>query len=381
MAPFNNRFFKADTLVLLASLFVGAVLWFSVSRDRGYFSSTLPTTGDGLRDAAMSRLTAMKKDGLEPHIDGTALDNAAKADRIFEVAADEERAGLYKEAIDHYKEACKFDPLRKRYWSALGSVYISQSMYEEAEPAFMQVYNLDAYDIGNMNSLGFVFLSLRKDEEAKRFYLMLLTIRPDQGSAWEELAHLANGVGLQPFQGQIQQMARTPLEINNSDLVYQINQAAIEDHPDDYYYLVNRALINLRWMRLSSVQPDIDRALKVKPDGAAALLAQAQLYHYMGELDKAVATYKRCIAVSPQTHGLRGDGGDRKGKRGKHRSGLYLLSASATELGADKPSWVDTLNKLRAEKTRLEQEALVKASKIPGNKAVGRSQRWCRQRV
>lgn len=371
MAPPQKRFLNADTLVALATVLVVAILWFTVSQDRGYFSSTMPTTGDALRSAALTRLTATKKDFVEPKYDPASPDNALRADGIFEQAADEERAGLYKEAVNHYKLACKFNPMKKRYWSSLGSVYVFLNQYEDAQAAFTEVYKLDVYDVGNLSSLGYAALSLRKDREAERYYLMALAIQPELQGGWDELGHIANGVGLQDFNNQIQQMAKSPLDITNSALVYQLNQAALEQNPDDYYYLVNRAMINLRFMRLADVASDVDKALKINPNGAAALLARAQLYHFMGKLDKSAAAYKSCLAVSPQPMAYAELGALEK-ERGNIDQALVHYG-KATELAADKPSWVDTLTKLSKEKERRAREAEAKLDQSKGDKAVALS--------
>jgi tetratricopeptide (TPR) repeat protein len=202
-----------------------------------------------------------------------------------------------------------------------------------------------------LSNLGYASQYLGNDYQAKRYYLMALTIQPDLQNAWAEMYNIAPGVGLQRYSEQIKQMTVVPNDSDNSVLVYQLNQTGLEDNPDDYYYLVNRAFMNIRFMRLTDVQADIDKALKnIQRNGVAALLAKAQMYNNMGDFGKAREAYRNCLAVSPQPVAY-AELGSIEMQEGHTNEALHDFG-KATELGNDKPSWAATYNKLKADKLK-----------------------------
>ena len=361
----DKKVLKTDVIVGLFSLAVGGLVIFSITRDEGVFAPADKADSSGFPIGTMPRKRNVKKEGGKPLNDPSLPAYVNDAYARFMQAVDDEKNNDYKSAIKHYIEACKLDPIRKMYWSGLGNAYMHENIFDKAVACFTEVYNRDVFDTFNLANLGFASQSLRNDREALRYYLMALSVQPDLQDVWGEVYNVAHGLVMMSFYDRLHEMSQSPGSPGNADLVLQLNQVMLNDNPDDYYFLVNRAMVNLRFMRVTSVQEDIDKALKVNPRGPAALLCRAQLYRYMGEYAKAVEAYNACLAVSPQPVAY-AELGTIQMEQGKLDEALHSYG-KATELGNDKPSWVATYNTLRVEK--LKRAAATAAAAEEANKA------------
>jgi len=342
VAPANNRFFNADVMVGLVSLCVAAAVWYSLTRPQGAFSPRVPAAPPGAPVAAPSPGAA---DGVT-HVDDPNLPaNVNQAIRASEKGHAREKAGDRNGAIEFYKEAARLDPVRKFYWSDLASVYLQQNNYDRAYDAFLQAYERDSFEVFILNGLGYASQSNRRDADARHFYLTGLTLQPESVDLWTELYNLSHVPGWQDFSSELQEASLMPAKVENNNLLYRLNQYALEQNPDDYYLIVNRALLNLRFMHLDRVQSDVDKALKINPRGGAALVARAQLLNLRGEQEKAAQAYRDCLKISPQPLAY-AELGAIEMQQGKLEQASQEYGM-ATQLGTDKPSWVNTLGRLR----------------------------------
>jgi len=369
--PGEKKIFKTDLVVGLISLAVGGLVVFSVTREQGVFSPAAKPGDDGFPEGARPNPNrAVKKEGGKPLSDSSLPVYINDAYALFMQGVESEKNGNNKAAVAFYIEACKKDPVRKMYWANLGNAYMHENKFDKAIESFMEVYNRDVFDTFNLANLGYASQSQRNDRAALRYYLMALSIQPDLQDVWAEMYNVAHGLVMTSFYDRLKQMTISPGVPGNSDLVYQLNQVALADSPDDYYLLLNRVQFNLRFMRLTNVKEDIDKALKINPRGPAALLARAQMYNYMGEFDKAAEAYKDCLAVSQQPVAY-AELGTIQMQQGKLDEALHNYG-KATELGNDKPSWVATYNTLRVEKLKRDAaagEAKIKAASIAQDKS------------
>ncbi len=357
MAPANNRFFNSDVMVGLVSLCVGGVVWYSVTRPQGAFSPHVP----GAPPGAEATPPLGEPDSVT-HIDDPGLPaNVNQAIRLSEKGHAREQAGDRNGAIELYKQAAKLDPVRKFYWSDQASVYLLQNNFEGAYKAFLQAYQRDSFEVFILNGLGYASQSSRKDAEARRFYLMGLTLKPESNDLWSEMYNLSHTSDWQQFSSELHDASVLPAKIENNNLLYRLNQFALDQNPDDYYLIVNRALLNLHLMHLDRVESDIDKALKINPRGGAALVARAQYLSLMGEQEKAAQAYRDCLKISPQPLAY-AELGAIEMQQGKLDQAAEDYS-TATQLGTDKPSWVNTLGKLRQAIIKRDEEAKEKTEK------------------
>lgn len=184
---------------------------------------------------------------------------------------------------------------------------------------------------------------------------MSLAIHPDNQTAWDEFFSLSHVPDWDVYSEEIHQAVLTPANSENNNLIYKLNEVALGLHPDDYYLIVNRAILNLRFMRLDRVPKDVARALQLDSRGPAALLAQAQLYNLTAQQDKAEQAYRACLAVSPQPLAY-AELGAIEMQKGQIDQALHEY-VKATQLGNDKPSWVTTMNRLRDMKAARDLQA------------------------
>ncbi|MBU6451868.1 MAG: tetratricopeptide repeat protein [Cyanobacteria bacterium REEB67] len=336
---------------------------FSVTREEAFFA---PKKSPAEIEAKKHAVAAKVKNGGLPLGDPSLPANVNQAFDAFTRANQAITDNNPKEAIELFKKACELDPIRKIYWASLGSAYNNAGDQESASKAYLEVYQRDVYDLFNLTSLGYASQVLRDDRAARRYYLMALTVRPDAPDAWQEMFNVLHGMNLDRFYQPVQEMIQSPESIENIDLVYKINQTALDDDPNDYYCLVNRAMMKIRALRLVDAQEDVTRALKLQPQGPGALLAQADIYNKAGQTEKAMAAYRSILQFSPQPVAY-AELGELEMQLGQTDKALHDFG-KATELGNDKPSWLDTYNKLRdMNAKRIDAEAAAKATAAKGS--------------
>jgi tetratricopeptide (TPR) repeat protein len=367
VTPAGNRFLNADLMVGLAALCIAGAAWYSVTRPQGYFP---PPGQQPVPEVAKPAADKAAQEEKPKHVYDPSLSaDENRAMTLFEEAREEEQAGNRKAAAQHYIEAGTIDHKRKFYWTSLGSLSLAEMNFEQAYEAFNKAYECDCYDIDNLKSLGYTAQSMRKDAEARRFYLMALALQPLDQPAWEEIYSLSHVSDWDMYSEAIHQAVLTPADTENNNLIYRLNDEALRLNPDDYYLLVNRAFLNLRFMRLDRVPKDIDRALQLNSRGPAALLARAQLYNLTGQQDKAEQAYRACLAVSPQPVAY-AEIGSIEMQKGELDAALHDY-VMATQLGNDKPSWVTTMGKLQEMKTLRDAEAKKQQAKKQEGKSQG----------
>jgi tetratricopeptide (TPR) repeat protein len=357
----NSNYAKTDFFVALAGIAIAGIVVFSVTREEAFFA---PKKTPAELEAKKHPGGKVKNGGL-PLGDPSLPANVNQAFDAYNRANLAITDGQHKEAIELFKKACELDPIRKIYWSALGSAYTNDGDHEAARKAYLEVYQRDVYDLFNLTSLGYAAQALRNDREARRYYLMALTIRPDLPEGWQEMYNVVHGMSLSNFYQPVQAMVQSPGSIENIDLVYRINQTALEDDPSDYFCMVNRAMMKIRALRLSDAQDDVTKALKLQPLGPGVLLAQADIYNKAGQTEKAISAYRALLKLSPQPVAY-AELGELEMQLGQTDQALHDFG-KATELGNDKPAWLDTYNMLRDQRAkRIDQENAAKAAAAKG---------------
>ena len=71
---------------------------------------------------------------------------------------------------------------------------------EDARTAFMRSLLLDVFEMGNLESIGYVDTRMGlHDDEALRFYLMALAIDPAHKASWDNLLPVLHRLGKDDF--------------------------------------------------------------------------------------------------------------------------------------------------------------------------------------
>ena len=91
---------------------------------------------------------------------------------------------MWPQCIYCYTKSCELDPTKKGYWNSLGTAYQFSENMESARNAVLRSHQLDVYEMGNLESIGYADTRMSlHDDEAMRFYLMVLSIEPAHNAA------------------------------------------------------------------------------------------------------------------------------------------------------------------------------------------------------
>jgi tetratricopeptide (TPR) repeat protein len=361
----SNPHAKSDLMVVLSAAVLLGLVAFAVTREEAFFA---PPKNPGEKERQQGKAKSTKEprprqkraDGRIGLDDPSMPQNVQEAFEHFNDASEADIGSRFADAEKDFIKACELDPKRKLYWSGLGNCYQHQGKYQQSLAAFQKTYELDCYDVNNLDNMGYASQALRRDTEAAGWYLASLTILPEQADAWMELYNIMHGLGLEQFYNICNDMHHFPTNSDNSNNVYRINDYMLGQSPDDYYLLVNRAMLRTRSLQAPLAQLDLNRALQLKPDGKAALFAQAQIYMQQNESDKAEAIYRKIVKDCPQPMAYAQLGAIALG-RGDTKEALFDYGHAA-EYGEDKPSYGYTYTNLKNEEADRALKASQKAA-------------------
>ena len=83
-----------------------------------------------------------------------------------------------------FKNVTELKPEFAEGWNKLGDVYFALDDFENAVNSFYKTLELNSYQFGTMESLGYLMMELQKKKEALKWFNMALDINPN-------LIHLA----------------------------------------------------------------------------------------------------------------------------------------------------------------------------------------------
>lgn len=246
---------------------------------------------------------------------------------------------MWPQCIYCYTKSCELDPTKKGYWNSLGTAYQFSDKMENARNAFLRSHELDVYEIGNMESIGFADTSMGlHDAEALRFYLMALSIDPTHKGAWDNLVGVLHRLDKDEFVPRVQTLASSPTEPNGPFVADSINEYFLREKPDDYDLLVNKGLFQTRLLNVPMALEAFDKANKLRPESPRVLIGYGLLYDAIGDSKKAVEYFTRCTKASPSqamAWAMRGSIAE-KAKNYKEALDCYVV---ASALSPEKAQW------------------------------------------
>ena len=83
-----------------------------------------------------------------------------------------------------FKNVTELKPEFAEGWNKLGDVYFALNDFENAINSFYKTLELNSYQFGTMESLGYLMMELQREKEALKWFNMALDINPN-------LIHLA----------------------------------------------------------------------------------------------------------------------------------------------------------------------------------------------
>lgn len=246
---------------------------------------------------------------------------------------------MWPQCIYCYKKSCELDPTKKGYWNSLGTAYQFSDNMENARNAFLRSHQLDVYEMGNLESIGYADTRMGiHDDEALRFYLMALSIDPTHKAAWDNLIGVLHRLDKDDFAPRVQTLASSPTEPNAAFVADSINEYFLREKPDDYDLLVNKGLFQTRLLNVPMALEAFDKANKLRPNSPRVLIGYGLLYDAIGDSKKASEYFTRCTNTSPSqamAWAMRGAIAER-GKKYKEALDFYVV---ASALSPEKAKW------------------------------------------
>jgi len=132
-------------------------------------------------------VTAIKESGLEDYINTAIYWNHLGGTSI--------KSGMYKVAIEAYKQAIRIDPDYAEGYNNLGIAYISSGMYKEAIASSRQAIKIDPDYADAHNNLGVAYGKSGIYKEAIEAYKQAIWIDPDYAKAHYNLGVVYNNSG------------------------------------------------------------------------------------------------------------------------------------------------------------------------------------------
>lgn len=236
----------------------------------------------------------LKKNPVTPPAD--AKDAEAWAQLAFEYQSKQQ----WEQCSYCYLKACEINPTKKGYWNSLGTAYQFGDKMVNARKAFLRSHELDVYEMGNLESIGYVDSRMGGcDEEALHYYLMALAIEPTHKAAWDNLPSLLHRLDQDDLIPRVQTLSVSPTEPNAAFVADSINEHFLRAKPDDYDLLVNKGLFNTRMLNTQAALAAFDKANQLRPDSPRVLIGYGLLYDAIGNSKKAEEYLARCTKASP----------------------------------------------------------------------------------
>jgi len=189
-------------------------------------------------------------------------------------------SGMYKEAIEAYKQAIRLNPDDAEAHNNLGIAYGESGMYEEAIEAFKQAIRIEPDDAKAHSNLGFAYSELGMYREATEACKQAVRIKPDMAEAHNHLgiAYGKSGMyeeAIEAFKQAIRikpDMAEAHNNLGNAYDKSGMYEEAIEAYK---------------------------QAIRIKPDDAMAHYNLGGTYNRLGMYKEAMEAYKQAIRIEP----------------------------------------------------------------------------------
>jgi tetratricopeptide (TPR) repeat protein len=182
--------------------------------------------------------------------------------------------GKLEEAVSYLEQALKEDPTSSFIAHQLAEVHFRLNNFDRAEVLARQAVDKEPANVEYRTTLGGIFASERKYNDAKEQYSKILEIDPSN-----QKAPLLIGI----------------LEAENGsmDKGIEVLTKNIDKNPDNYMALFYRAKIYLEMDDLKKAQADLDKCLTLRPNFVEAGTALGMLHERLGDVDKAIEVYTR----------------------------------------------------------------------------------------
>jgi len=171
-------------------------------------------------------------------------------------------------------------PKHQFAWKVLTAIYIRTNKISAALYTCQKSVQLNPYDIGSLNNLGFLQFEQGKFDEAEASYKKVLTLNPNLAETYNNLGNTFNEQG----------------KFDEAEASF---KKAILLKPEyvDVYYNMGVMLNNQR--KFNEAELNYKKALKLKPNHVEAYNNLGNTLNEQGKFDEAEASFKKAISLKP----------------------------------------------------------------------------------
>ena len=218
------------------------------------------------------KLTALKGAGLE--------DYEKTAEYWFYLGFTYGEAGMYKEAIEAYKQAIRIEPDHANVHFNLGFNYYESRMHKEAIEAYKQAIRINPDDASAHNNLGIAYGDLGMHKESIEAHKQAIRINPDDASAHNNLGNVYAKSG----------MYKEAMEVYMQSIRIEFDNAAPHHNLGIVFYNLD--------MHKEAIEA-FKQAIRIKPDYATAHNNLGVVYGKSDMHKEAIEAFKQAIRIKP----------------------------------------------------------------------------------
>ncbi|MBM3238038.1 tetratricopeptide repeat protein [Candidatus Poribacteria bacterium] len=212
-------------------------------------------------------LFSQKKDGASPRPTPTMNPPPAPSQEGMNVARVHLALGevylrqeKFREALQHYQEALKYDPKLVEAYYNIGFLAVKAGQLDKAVECYNAVLELKPDMAEAHYLLGKIYAEQEKYEQAEKEYQRTIELEPSAAYAYERLAHLY-GVTLTPNLSPNERKQRL-------DKALEFAKKAVELQPDSAVYLNTLSWLYYLHQDYAQAEQAIQKALSLQPDNS-----------------------------------------------------------------------------------------------------------------
>jgi serine/threonine protein kinase/Flp pilus assembly protein TadD len=197
----------------------------------------------------------------------------------------ERQEAWLERAIESSLKALMYDSTLSEAHAALGLAYFNKKLFEEAESSAHKAIEFDSNSFIGYWTLGRIYHATDRDIEAADLLEKALELNPDFFTAQSDLMLVYEQLGDQKKRAETLQS------------VLQFFPQYLLRQPDDARARMFYAIHLVRAERYEEAKIEAAKAIELNPNDALMMYNASCFYSRLGEIDRAVKTFKNAIAA------------------------------------------------------------------------------------
>jgi Flp pilus assembly protein TadD len=217
------------------------------------------------------------------------------------------QSGDPEKAFEHYRKAVAMDPENTTFQRNLADFYwVERGDIEEALVLYNQILAKHPNDLETLQALGYLCLSLEKDEDAAFFFNRMLEIEPWNTTAWKALEALtvpASKPALSEGEeaSRLFEEVKKCLEAGEKEEAVQILEAIRRRYPENALVFNDLGVLHYHLGNKPKALYYYQKAVRLKPDEASFKKNLADFYLVeLDEIEEALKLYLEVLEKNPE---------------------------------------------------------------------------------